>query len=216
MSEVFEILSNLAMRARNVWISHLATQSAIQKLSNTPWHDPMLDRFTNKSLMKEVGAAAMGYQVFLGESLVLALAKSLEDFWIDLKKIAKIKKYDIWKSPLQPLHTQEAKVIRNLGNVIKHNQSIIDKSSSANAKFLVDQAGFTDNIPLSVVFLGYKNILDLDNIVYQIFLYSLDLMFHLFDFKHELLKLDEPERRTQIANYLIPGVLGLSAVERTA
>jgi hypothetical protein len=211
LMEVIGILSRLEMRASSVWVSHLATQSAIQKLAETPWNDPELDRYTNKTRMKEVGGAAMGYTVFVAESLVMALAKSLEDFWIDLKVSAGIK-YDIWKSPLHPFYEHEAKVIRSLGNIIKHNQSIIDKSKSEHSKFLVNEAGFPNDIQLSSIFLGQKGLLVPDDITYFMYLYCLDLLHLLVGFKHPVLEMSEPQRRAQIVDNLVPRVLELNAV----
>ncbi len=209
--EVIGILSRLDMRASSVWVSHLATQSAIEKVSNTPWHDPSLDRYTNKTRMKEVGGATMSYMVFVGESLVLALSKSLEDFWIDLKISMGIK-YDIWKSPHHALFEHEAKIIRSLGNIIKHNMSIIDKAKSEHAEFLVNDAGFPNDIQLSTIFLGAEQHLVLKDITYLTYLYCLDLLRLTVGFEHPKLTLSEPDRRIKIITHLVPDVLGLNAV----
>jgi hypothetical protein len=38
--EVMGVLSRMNMRASSVWVSQLAIQAAIQKLSDTPWYEP--------------------------------------------------------------------------------------------------------------------------------------------------------------------------------
>lgn len=211
LMEVIGILSRLDMRASSVWVSHLATQSAIEKLSETPWHDPSLDRYSNKTRMKEVGGATMSYMVFVGESLVLALSKSLEDFWIDLKVSVGIR-HDIWNSPYHPRCEQEAKIIRSLGNIIKHNMSIIEKAKSEHAKFLVNDAGFPNDIQVSTILLGGDRHLVLKDITYLMYLYCLDLLRLTVGFEHPILKLSEPERRASVAAHLVPEVLNLNAV----
>lgn len=211
LMEVIGALSRLDMRASSVWVSHLATQSAIEKLSETPWHDPSLDRYTNKTRMKEVGGATMGYMVYVGESLVLALSKSLEDLWVDMKISLGIK-YDIWKSSHHPLFEHEAKILRSLGNVIKHNMSIIDKAKSEHSKFLVNEAGFPNDIQLSTVLLGGDRHLVLKDITYHMYLYSLDLLRLTVGFEHPVLPLSEPERRARVVAHLVPKVLNLNAV----
>jgi len=209
--EVIGILSRLDIRASSVWVSHLATQSAIEQLAKTPWHDQSLDRYTNKTRMKEVGGATMGYMIFVGESLVMALSKSLEDFWIDLKMSAKIE-YDIWKSPHHPLFEKDAKIIRSLGNIIKHNMSIIDKAKSEHAKYLVNDAGFPNDIQLSTILLGADQQLVLKDITYLMYLYCLDVLRLTVGFEHPVLKLTEPERRANVVAHLVPVVLDLNAV----
>ena len=211
LMEVIGILSRLDMRASSVWVSHLATQSAIEKLAETPWNDPSLDRYSNKTRMKEVGGATMSYMVFVGESLILGLSKSLEDFWIDLKVSVGIK-YDIWKSTHHPLYEQEAKIIRSLGNIMKHNMSIIEKTKSEHAKFLVNDAGFPNDIQLSTILLGGDRHLVLKDITYFMYLYCLDLLSLAVGFEHPMLKLSEPERRAAISEHLVPKVLNLNAV----
>lgn len=207
--DVIGILTRLDRRASSVWVSHLATQSALKKLSESPWHDPSLDHYSNKMRMKEVGGATMSYTVFVGESLILALSKSLEDFWIDLKVSLGIK-YDIWKSTHHPLYEHDAKIIRSLGNIIKHNMSIIEKANSEHAKFLVNGAGFPNNIQVSTILLGDDHHLILKDIIYRMYLYCLDLLHFTVGFEHPVLKLCEPERRASVAVHLVPDVLSLN------
>lgn len=208
--QIFSILSNLDIRASAVWVSFLATQEKIEQLAKTPWHDPTLDRYANKVRMKELGGATMNYTAFLGESLFAALAKSLEDFWIDLRLTAGLK-YDIWKSPLQPMYLKEARVVRSISNLIKHNQSFIESASSEHAKFLVAEAGFPDSTDLKTLFLAGHAELKMLDMPYLMYLYSLDLIRQALRFEHPVLEMAEVERRKHVCEHLVPPVLQLKA-----
>jgi hypothetical protein len=212
--DVFELLgvmTRLDGRASSVWVSHLATKAKIEQLAATPWHDPTLDRYSNKTRMKEVGAATMNFMAFISESLFMGLAKSLEDLWIDLKVDAGVK-YDIWKSPLQPEYLHEAKIVRTLGNIIKHNQSVIDRAKSNHGKFLVDEAGFPNSMQLKTLFLSNEKLLKTEDMNYFMYVYCLDLLRLTTKFAHPVLALSEPERRAKIAEHLVPPVLNLNAI----
>lgn len=209
--DVMGVLSRLDVRASSVWVSHLATREKIGQLSRTPWHDPDLDRYTNKTRMKEVGGATMNYMSFIAESLYIGLAKSIEDFWIDLRVTGRVK-YDIWKSQLQPVFLHEAKIVRSIGNVIKHNQSILQRKSSDHAKFLVDEASFPDSIELKMLFVSDDLRLRTLDMTYLIYLYCLDLLRLTLGFAHPVLAMSEPERRKHVAEHLVPPVLQLNAV----
>jgi len=210
--DVMGVLSRLDVRASSVWVSHLATREKLNQLASTPWTDPDLDRYANKSRMKEVGAATMNYMAFTAESLYSGLATSLEDFWIDLRRTGRVK-YDIWKSPLQPVNLQEAKIVRSIGNVIKHNQSILERKSEA-AKFLVENAGFPNGVELKMLFISDDERLKTADMTYLIYLYCLDLLKLTMSFAHPVLALAEPDRRMHVFEHLVPPLLGLSPVQR--
>lgn len=211
LTEILGILTRLDIRASSVWVSHLAAKEKILQLASTPWHDPELNRYTNKTRMKEVGGAAMNYMGFITESLFAGLAKSIEDFWIDLRLTARVK-YDIWKSHHQPMFLHDAKVVRSIGNIIKHNQSIIESKSSDHAKFLVNDAGFPNSAELKTLFISEHPLLKTSNMTYLIYLYCLDLLRLTCGFVHPVLGLAEPERRQHVAENLVPPVLQLNAI----
>ena len=211
LTEIMGVLTRLDIRASSVWVSHLATREKIRQLASTPWHDPDLDRYTNKTRMKEVGGAAMNYMGFIAESLFVGLAKSIEDFWIDLRLSTRVK-YDIWKSHHQPMFLHEAKVVRSIGNVIKHNQSILESKSSDHAKFLVNDAGFPNSMELKTLFITDDPLLKTSDMTYLVYLYCLDLLRLTCGFAHPVLGLAEPERRRHVAEHLVPPVLQLNAV----
>lgn len=208
--ELAGILTRLESRASSVWISHLATREKLEQLAEMPWHDPDLDRYTNKTRMKEFGAAGMNFKSFITESLITGLANSLETFWIDLRLTTRLK-YDIWKSPLKPVHEHEAKIIRCIGNVVKHNQSVIESSKSEHAQFLVVEAGFPDQIQLKTLFLSDSPLLNANDLNYSVYLYCLDLLRLDTGFGHPVLNLAEPERRARVVEHLVPPVLQLNA-----
>lgn len=209
--ELIGVLTRLDGRASSVWISHLATKDKLEQLYETPWHDPNLDRYTNKTRMKEVGAAGMNFKSFIAESMIAGLASSLETFWVDLRLTTRLK-YDIWKSPLKPIHKHEAKIVRCIGNIIKHNQSVIESGKSEHARFLVKDAGFPDQIQLKTLFLADAPLLKADDLNYFMYLYCLDLLRLDSGFVHPVLALPEPERRAQVIEHLVPPVLQLNAV----
>lgn len=205
------VLTRLDSRASGVWVGHIATKEKIEQIANTPWHDPALDRYTNKQRMKEVGASTMNLTAFISESLFTALANSLEDFWIDVRVETGFK-YDIWKSPLRPDYLHAAKTVRSIANVVKHNRSMIDKSSSAHAKFLVEDAGFPDLQHLKTLFLENDPLLKTADMNYFIYLYCHDLLKHITKMSYPLLEVPEPRRRALITSHLVPSVLKLNAM----
>ena len=208
--EIIGVLSRLDSRASSVWIAHLATKEKLEQLAELPWHDPDLDRYTNKTRMKEFGAAGMNFKAFLTESMIVGLANSLETFWIDLRLTTRLK-YDIWKSPLKPMYEHEAKVVRCIGNIVKHNQSIIEAGKSEHAKFLVNEAGFPDSTELKTLFLSDSPLLKANDMNYFMYLYSLDLLRLDAGFGHPVLTVPEPERRTRVVGHLVPSILQLNA-----
>jgi hypothetical protein len=212
-TEFFEILgalTRLDSRASGVWISHLATKEKLEQLAETPWHDPDLDRYTNKTRMKEFGAAGMNFKAFITESMICGLANSLESFWIDLRLTTGLK-YDIWKSSLKPVHEHEAKIVRSIGNINKHNQSVIEASKSEHARFLVNDAGFPNSVELKTLFLSDEPLLRADDLNYFMYLYCLDLLRLDAGFPHPVLAMQEPERRARVVEHLVPPVLNLNA-----
>jgi hypothetical protein len=209
--ELTGVMTRLDGRASGVWISHLATKAKIEELAATPWRDLTLDRYSNKTRMKEVGAATMSLVAFIGESLFMGLAKSLEDFWIDLKVDAGVR-YDIWKSPFQPEYLHEAKIVRTIGNIIKHNQSVLDRSKSDQGKFLVDEANFPNSMQLKTLFLSNEKLLKMEDMNYFMYVYCLDLLRLTTKFAHPLLALPEPKRRAKVAEHLVPPGLQLNAI----
>jgi hypothetical protein len=209
--EFMGVLTNIDHRARSVWIAHLATSEKIKELGKIDWYDPSLGRYENKTRMKEVGSATMSFVAFIGESLFMGLSKSQEDLCIDLKVSSKIK-YDIWKSPLQPEYLHEAKLVRSVGNVIKHNKSIVESRSSLHGKFLVEEVGIPESSHLDHIFLSSNELLKIDDINYFMYIYCLDLLRLTTGFQHQVLTLPASERRSRVAEYLVPPVLNLNAV----
>jgi len=205
------VLTRLDSRASSVWVSHLATKDKLEQLASTPWYDPTLDRYTNKTRMKEVGAAGMNFRAFILESQLVGLSTSLEMFWIDLRLTYRTK-YDIWDEVVQhPMFTHEAKIVRSIVNIIKHNQAVIERKSSDHAKFLVDHAGFPDSSELKLLFIQDSALLQSKDMNYFMYLYCLDLLRLITGFAHPILAVPDPERRTKVAEHLVPPVLDLNA-----
>lgn len=209
--EVVGLLTRLESRASSVWVSHLATKEKLEQMANTPWYDPDLDRYENKTRMKEFGAAGMNFKSFIAESQFVGLSNSVESFWVDLR-VTFGTKYDIWKTTHSPLFQHEAKIVRCVGNIIKHNQSIIERKSSDHAKFLIDDAGFPDSIELKTLFISEAPLLCLKNMNYFMYMNCLDLLRLVTGFAHPIMAISEPERRTRIAQHLVPPVLALNAI----
>jgi len=202
------IISTLDARAGGLWISYLATLNKITELEDITWFDPELGRFANKMRMKEVGGAAFSYRAYLTESTILSLSKSLEDVWIDLKTKFGVK-FDIWHPTLHSEFEQEAKLVRALANVIKHNQSRINSDNSEHAKFLVQQCNLPEGIEVQYLTAGSPPLLDLQTLIYKTYLFSLDLIRQVTGYTHEILEVRENERYALVREYLVPEILKL-------
>lgn len=124
-----------------------STSHSISKMYNWP--------YSNKNEMKELGGKINQMKDKSLEFFTLGISKIVEDFFNNLERFGKIK-LRIWDNSLDPISfSKEVRLIRHLGNVIKHNNSIIESALDyKSSKALVDEFCFEDDssIPWSNIF----------------------------------------------------------------
>jgi hypothetical protein len=157
--------------------------------------------------MKELGGALFLYRSFLDESIVLSLSNLLEDTWIDLKREVGAR-YDIWLPSISAEFESDARMIRCLANVLKHNQGVIESSKSKHAAYLVKELGAPDDIDIAT--LARLKGFDFKDLIYRCYVYCLDLVTQAAGLPRGLLDHPEPERKKETLNFLVPPVLGLA------
>jgi hypothetical protein len=104
---------------------------------------------TDKDEMKHLGATLNRMKEKFVEFSTLGISKMVEDFFNDLKRFGNIK-LSIW-SPLcdQVRFSKEVRLIRHLGNVIKHNNSVLESSTGGRStEALLSVYGFPDDTPI--------------------------------------------------------------------
>jgi len=156
---------------RGIAISHVATKQYIDGLAeNGKWYDEHDDDHGNKHNMKQFGSALIQLRHYIEETTILSLAKVMEDLRYDARTMLdkKIK----FTTPFTPpaLYYKDLMSVYHLANVIKHNRSIIDRTSSPSSRELVDKYGFRDGDPIvsqeiDYISLIYKCYLSLSDIV---------------------------------------------------
>ena len=118
-----------------------ATSRTIDEMSKWSYDD--------KLEMKLLGGTLSKMRENFVEFLTLGISKMVEDFFNNLKLFGNIT-LGIWDSSCDSVEfLEEVRLIRHLGNVIKHNNSIIDYTKGgSSSKALVDDYGFPDNTPI--------------------------------------------------------------------
>jgi hypothetical protein len=206
--EAMGFFTRIDARLGAIAISYLGTSEKVAQLTNTDWYDETLDRFQNKLRMKEVGGSAFQYQIFLHENSILALAKAIEDTAIELRRFTKFK-FDSVREHHGARYVKEMQTIRALANVIKHNLSTIQRSTSESAKFLVDECGVQDNVTLDGLILSGSGLFSVVEYIPKVFLGLLDVVEKATGIRHQLLDLNFNEAFNEIYEHLIPDVLGM-------
>lgn len=210
------ILSDISGKYSTVLISYLATKQKIKELEKIEWYDEELDRWENKQRMKETGASIFQIREYLNESTILITAKVIEDFTIHLKKLFNVK-WNVFKNTSDNVRFEkEVRLIRALNNIIKHNQSFLDRSSSSSAKFLVDECGLQDDVPLRHLFdlekIGGYTILEL---VCKSKVYCFELLADTLKTENLYKNLREDEIIELIIDQSVPEVIGLKKFTST-
>ncbi|EGQ8681852.1 hypothetical protein K6672_000620 [Vibrio vulnificus] len=206
--EALGFYTRIDSRLGGVALSYLATIEKISEVSQTPWQDESLSRYEQKIRMKEVGGATFQFIEFLHENAIMSLAKVIEDTSIELKRFAKFK-FDSVKNHHEVIYLKELQTIRALANVIKHNVSYLERSSSESAKFLVDECGMTNGYTLDSFILSRHNCFNIVEYIPQIYLAMCSLVEKALDTRHPVLDLEYEDAFDKIYESLIPEVIKL-------
>lgn len=135
------IVQNLYTSTGTMAIMVDSTSRSIYEMYNLPYSD--------KNEMKKLGGQINQMKDKSVEFYTLGISKMVEDFFNNLERFGN-KKLSIFDSSLDSISfSKEVRFIRHLGNVIKHNNSIIESSCGGkSAKALVDEFGFEDDTPI--------------------------------------------------------------------
>jgi hypothetical protein len=105
-------------------------------------------RYSTKDEMKRLGGTIFQMHDKFIELSVLGISKMAEDFFNNLSEYKKVP-IKIWDQNFDGLRFAiETRRIRHLGNVIKHNNSIIDSTKGQSGAALVGQYGMDDQTPI--------------------------------------------------------------------
>ncbi len=105
-------------------------------------------RYETKEEMKHLGGTIFKMQDKFVELMILGVSKMVEDFFNDLEEFKQCP-IKIWDPGFDGCRfASETRRIRHLGNVIKHNNSIIDSSRGQSSAALVSQYGMKDDTPI--------------------------------------------------------------------
>ena len=203
------LLTAIPNRIGGIAVAYLATLQKIEEVAKIDWLDPKLDRYELKERMRDVGGATFQYTEFLHENSILALAKCVEDTAIDLKRDLKFK-FHPFKTHHDVSYLIELQTIRALANVIKHNVSVIEESTSRSAKYLVDQHKIHNNQELSTLILTCHPIFNVIDYIPKVYLALLHLLEIATGNSHRLCEMKFDDAFDEIYEELIPDILQIT------
>lgn len=163
------LMSEIEDRVGATLFSYRAmTAARTQFLSNPLWFDAKDSRRGNKDRFKMQGGVGYQFRRFIWETTLSSLANAIEAVEISIRK-ATAAKFEIWKpGKFRSAHTNTAKRVLCLNNVIKHNRGLLNKRTSQHAKFLVEKCGMIDGYEI------YLFDFDFEAIIRGIFFYLHD------------------------------------------
>ena len=104
--------------------------------------------YSDKYEMKDLGATINQMEEKFFEYSILGISKMIEDFFNNLKEFAKID-LNIWDPSLNNCNfLKEVRLVRNLGNVIKHDNSVIKSNGKKDAKVLFMEYNLDVDTPI--------------------------------------------------------------------
>jgi len=117
--------------------------------------------YTDKYEMKEIGATLNQMRDKFLELSILGISKMVEDFFNNLEQLGEVN-ISIWDSTLNTVaFSHDVRLIRHIGNVIKHNNSYIDSSTGGRSvKALISEYGFSDETPIQWLSIFKKSVKD--------------------------------------------------------
>jgi hypothetical protein len=166
-------------------------------------------RYTTKDEMKHLGGTIFQMNNKFIELSVLAISKMVEDFFNNLSEYRKVPT-KIWDTAFDGCRfAVETRRVRHLGNVIKHNNSIIDSTKGQSGAALVGQYGMEDDTPIHWIEI-FRGPID-DVILKQIFMaheFCQDVMIgYALPLAHQTIALEANMKDIMLNRYVrsIPG-----------
>ena len=196
------LVTNVHHRLGSLLTCYRISQGTINQISQVDWYDPSADHSANKQAMKTLGGALFSYRHFLTEMMVIGIAKSNEDLFVDIKDVFSTK-FDIWRTTLDLRFLDEMRCLRHLSNVVKHSQGVIVDNQSRSHRSLIDVYGYQPNC--QVVDLP----IHLPTKIAEAYAFQMDLLEKETGFPGEVSGQTGPEILTTIEPWLSPNVLKL-------
>ena len=191
-----------------LYLSYLATRERIDKFRDISWFDPKLNRFDNKLRMKTVGGSRAQYLIFLKTSAILTLAKAIEDcLFLAKKETGWTLRF--WRDADRFEHGIDAKEVRSLANILKHNYSIIDALESTSAEFLIQNCGYDEGTSLETLMFEDKGVFDIPKTITSIYCFLLSVTEKVTGIRHAVLDKAPHERAALVRRLLVPELLEL-------
>ncbi len=186
------------------------TESQLQELGSRDWRDPELSRFGNKIHMKALGGAIMQYEETYTELMILGMSRVVDNQIGALETILGVS-FDVYSNMPAPLRFhRDVKIIRHLGNVIKHNASVINAADGRSAASLVNEFGLPDGLPVGMAW-GFTDLgVESDIVVnlYRVEAFCCDLIAQTTPYTDHFVDVPDDDIRTHmLRKYLsrIPG-----------
>ncbi len=191
-------------------VTYLASKAKLNELyKNTDWFDPSLDRRENKHRMKTAGSALFGYESFLAELTIIGLAKTIEDIVVGIEELLNIN-YNIWKDDhITSVFHKQAKIIRSLNNVIKHDNGYINRINKPSGKYLVEECGYPDDFKVSQLATSSSTSFDMLQEIAQVYIFLWNLVAKLTDQPCFHINESEDFNKDTIIKIFVPDYLNL-------
>ena len=210
------VFARILMGLGAISLSFLATKERIDAISKIDWTAGATTRGEAKAQMKDVGATVFQYTTILHESSLLSLAKAIEDTSIDLRKSDHKFRFHVWKSHHDVVFLKELRTITALANVIKHNQSFVERNTSESAKFLVDECEVENEVLVQSLVLACDPIVNIVTYIPQVFIAMLELVEKSHGFRIPVLDKEFPDAANYAYDMLLPDILGIEKPRFTA
>jgi hypothetical protein len=169
----FVLVSEFGSKISGLLALKIAIEDKLAEISKARWVDEALGQFDNKGRMKQLGGFVSFGRSLLREFCILGMAKVFEDILVSSREMG-LREFDIWSGDELglPYHHQ-IRCIRNLANVIKHNNSRIVVGGGSACRFLLEKAGFAPGTSLG------NMEFDEERSLFQIYVFLVALCGHL-------------------------------------
>ena len=153
---------------------------------------------------EEVSGADPAYRKFLTEMALVGLANGVETALLDIERETEAS-FNVWDEPsYELLHHEQAKLVRTLHHIVKHNGGIVAGNSLAG-RLLMDQYGAAEGTEIGALSLN------IPSLFCRNYLFLLDLLRNVTGIEHPFLALPEDEQAQQIASLFLPEASGGTA-----
>jgi hypothetical protein len=184
--EKFFILQDIMASVKTICVITDSTYRSINEMHN--WG------YANKDEMKYLGGTIIEMEEKFFEYSILGISKMIEDFLNNLKEFANIE-LKIWDDTLNNcMFVKEIRLIRSLGNVIKHHNSIVKYDGKDDHQRLCKEYGIEDDTQVSWLDIAKESKRDeIFKLLYKAYYFCYQVLQDrgIFSSKQSLIKEDE-------------------------